>query len=229
MSRGRPGAFRALPDGRGSFLLPLAPDVKVIRVDDNGKDLLARWQAGDQQAAEELFHRYADRLIALARGRLSAKLAGRVDPEDVVQSAYRSFFADAQAARYRIERGGDLWRLLVSITLHKLQDQVDRHTADKRSIDAECRFGSEDSLIGIRPHLLSRDPSPIEAATLADELEQVMRRLQPAERRMLELRLQGYNLEEIAAAMDCSERTVIRTLNRVKQQLHEARFGSPTE
>ncbi len=198
-------------------------------MDDGGKDLLTRWQAGDQQAAEELFRRYADRLIALARGRLSVKLAGRVDPEDVVQSAYRSFFADARAARYNVERGGDLWRLLVSITLHKLQDQVDRHTAEKRSIDAERRFGSEDSLIGIRPQMLSRDPSPIEAAILSDEVEQVMRRLQPVERRMLELRLQGYNLEEIAQAMDCSERTAIRVLKRVKQQLEATRFGNPTE
>ena len=146
-----------------------------------------------------------------------------------MQSAYRSFFADARAGGYRIERGGDLWRLLVSITLHKLQDQVDRHTAEKRSVDAERRFGSEDSMAGIRPALLSRDPSPLEAATLTDELEQAMRPLQPNERRVLELRLQGYNHEEIAAAMDCSERTVIRTLNRVKDHLKQVRFGRPTE
>jgi RNA polymerase sigma-70 factor (ECF subfamily) len=198
-------------------------------VDDGAIDLLTRWQAGDERAAEELFRRYADRLIALARSRLSTKLAGRVDAEDVVQSAYRSFFADARAGGYSIERGGDLWRLLVSITLHKLQDQVDRHTAGKRSIDQEQAFGNDDSFPGIRPQLLSREPSPVEAATLADELEQVMRCLQPVERRMLELRLQGYNLEEIGAAMDCSERTAIRTLNRVKEHLKQVRFGNTAD
>jgi RNA polymerase sigma factor (sigma-70 family) len=187
-------------------------------VDDGAPELLARWQAGDERAADELFRRYADRLIGLARSRLSARLAGRVDAEDVVQSAYRSFFADARAGGYHIERGGDLWRLLVSITLHKLQDQVDRHTAEKRSVDAERRFGTEDSMAGIRPALLSRDPSPL-------ELEQAMRPLQPNERRVLELRLQGYNHEEIAGALDCSERTVIRTLNRVKEHLKQVRFG----
>lgn len=198
-------------------------------MDDGAQELLARWQAGDERAAEELFRQYADRLIGLARSRLSTRLSGRVDAEDVVQSAYRSFFADARAGGYRVERGGDLWRLLVSITLHKLQDQVDRHTADKRSVDMERSFGSEDSMAGIRPQLLSRDPSPLEAATLTDELEQAMRPLQSGERRMLELRLQGYNHEEIAGAMDCSERTVIRTLNRVKEHLKQVRFGRPTE
>src|ERR1700679_4129725 len=64
--------------------------------DEWSGDLLARWRAGDQQAATEMFHRYANRLILLARSRLSPRLSHRVDPEDVVQSAYRSFFADTR-------------------------------------------------------------------------------------------------------------------------------------
>ena len=183
--------------------------------------LMARWQNGDQQAANELFRRYADRLVSLARSRLSAKLARRVDPEDVVQSAYRSFFADARAGRYDLQRGGDLWRLLVAITLHKLQDQVAHHTAEKRTIESEQSFGNEDSLFYLQGHVLSREPSPLEAVALVDEMEQLMRGLDPAQRRMLEMRLQGYNLDEIAADAHCSERTVIRVLQRIKGQLEQ--------
>src|SRR5438552_55665 len=91
--------------------------------------LVAQWRAGNEQAAAQLFHRYALRLITLAHGRLSAKLAARVDPEDVVQSAYRSFFVGARNGRYALERSGDLWRLLVAITLHKVRRQVEVHTA----------------------------------------------------------------------------------------------------
>src|SRR5438270_12519197 len=75
-------------------------------------DLMARWRDGDEEAAEQLFHRYAERLLALARSRMSVWLAGHVDPEDVVQSAYRSFFTGARAGRFALERNGDLWRLL---------------------------------------------------------------------------------------------------------------------
>src|SRR5262245_34891463 len=85
--------------------------------------LVARWQKGDQAAAAELFQRYAGRLVALARSQLSDKLAQRVDPEDVVQSVYRSFFVDSREGRYQVERGGDLWQLLVTMTLHKLANQ----------------------------------------------------------------------------------------------------------
>lgn len=84
---------------------------------DNSNHLVARWQQGDQTAAAELFQRYASRLIALARSQLSVKLAQRVDPEDVVQSVYRSFFVDARNGRYDFQHGGDLWRLLVTMTL----------------------------------------------------------------------------------------------------------------
>ena len=67
--------------------------------------------------------------------------------------------------------------------------------------------------------MLTREPSPVEAIALAEELEQVMRRLEPLHRRMLELALQGYGVEEIASDTQRSERTVRRVLERVKEEL----------
>jgi RNA polymerase sigma-70 factor (ECF subfamily) len=188
-------------------------------VDDEAAHLLARLREGDQDAASELFRRYAERLVALARSRLSAKLTPRLDPEDVVQSAYRSFFAGARDGRYDLERWGDLWRLLVTITLNKLHHQHKRNTADRRSVDRELNSDAVERTGGIPPGLLTREPSPVEAIALAEELEQLMRRLEPLHRRMLELALQGYGVEEIAADTQRSERTVRRVLERVKQEL----------
>jgi RNA polymerase sigma-70 factor (ECF subfamily) len=184
-------------------------------------DLMARWREGDEDAATELFRRYAERLIALARSRLSARLANHVDPEDVVQSAYRSFFTGARAGRYALQRSGDLWRLLVAITLHKLHHQVERHTAGKRAAGRECRFGHESNLVQLQGQLHAREPTPAEAAALADTLEQLLRGLEPLQRRMVELRLQGCGLEEIAAEVRRSERTVRRLLERIKERLRQ--------
>lgn len=189
--------------------------------DDVSKKLLLQWQAGNARAADELFHRYADRLIALVRTRLSAKLSQRLDPEDVVQSAYRSFFAGARAGRFGIERGGDLWRLLVAITLNKLHNQIDHHAAGKRNVALEQSFANETSLSGLRPQTLARDPSPVEAILLADGVEQLMRQLEPLDRRILELRLQGYDVCEIVADTNRSVASVYRILARVKRHLEE--------
>jgi RNA polymerase sigma-70 factor (ECF subfamily) len=190
--------------------------------DERSGELLARWQAGEQQAAAELFRRYADRLIALAQSRLPARLAPRVDAEDVVQSVYRSFFAGASEGRYDLQRGGDLWRLLVTITLHKVYRQVARNARGKRAVQREQSFGAEDELLGQAP-LLARDPSPVEVVALVDELEQIMRGLKPQYRRMLELRLQGHDIFTIATQTQSGERTVRRVLEQVKQQLQERR------
>jgi RNA polymerase sigma factor (sigma-70 family) len=192
-------------------------------VDEASAELLARWRNGDQQAAELLFLRYAERLVALAGSRLSEKLTRRLDPEDVVQSAYRSFFVGARAGRYVLERSGDLWRLLAAITLHKVQRQIEYHTAEKRSIDREEPFGSEDSLYGLQAEILTREPSPEEAAAVVEEVEQALGGLEPLHRRMVELRLQGCPVPEIAADTDRSERMVRLVLQQFKGQL-EHRF-----
>src|SRR5438093_12587143 len=75
-------------------------------------ELVARWGGGDEAAAREIFERYVDRLTRLARVRLSTKLAARLDPDDVVMSAYRSFFVGARDRRFTLKESGDLWRLL---------------------------------------------------------------------------------------------------------------------
>jgi RNA polymerase sigma-70 factor (ECF subfamily) len=193
--------------------------------DHESAELLARCQAGDQQAAAELIDRFTERLLALARRQLSEKLARRVDAEDVVQSAYRSFFAGARDGRYELRRSGDLWRLLSAITLHKLHHQVEHHTAERRTVDRETGFGGESSLWGLQAEVFSRAPSPVEAAALVDELEWLLRDLKPLHRQMVEMRLQGYTLHEIAAATDRSERLVRRLLDQIKDRLKHRATG----
>jgi RNA polymerase sigma-70 factor (ECF subfamily) len=184
-------------------------------------NLVARWREGDQKAAAELFQRYANQLVSLAQHRLSAKLASRVDPEDVIQSVYCSFFVGARANRFVLEHSGDLWRLLVAITLHKVHHQVSRHTAGKRSVARERNGANPDDDFDFPVEMLAQDPSPAEAVILADTLEEVLRELDPVKRRMVEMRLQGYSTAEIVAATQRSRATVDRVLDRVKQQLGE--------
>ncbi len=57
-------------------------------VDNDSERLVELFRRGDDDAAEQLFKRYIDRLITMAHNRLSSKLAGRVDAEDVVQSVF---------------------------------------------------------------------------------------------------------------------------------------------
>jgi eukaryotic-like serine/threonine-protein kinase len=185
--------------------------------------LLERFRDGDELAAEALFARHFDRLTALARSRLSTRLASRTDPEDIVMSVYRSFFIGARSGRFDISRGGDLWRLLAAITKYKLLRQARHHMADRRSVNVEQPFDEQENgwFVGRRA-----DPSQEEAVALADELEWVLSQFDLFGRRVLELRLQGAELSEIAQDTGRSERTVRRTLARVRELIAE-RFAMP--
>jgi len=111
----------------------------------SSQELLQRYRDGEDDAAAEMFSRYVKRLISLVRKRVSGKLQRRIDPEDVIQSAYRSFFVSARDDRYVLSRAGDLWRLLAAIALNKLHRQVERHTAQRRNISSEQEPLSSDS------------------------------------------------------------------------------------
>jgi RNA polymerase sigma factor (sigma-70 family) len=175
--------------------------------------LLEQFRAGDESAADALFSRYFDRITALARSRLAARLSRRTDPEDIALSVYRSFFVGARAGRFSLSRGGDLWRLLAAITKHKVLGQLRHATADRRSLEIEVSIDEidEDRILGHPP-----DPSPEEALALSDELESILRSLDPGARRILELRLQGAQVLEIAQETGRSERTIGRTLARIR-------------
>jgi DNA-directed RNA polymerase specialized sigma24 family protein len=186
------------------------------KVDGESAELVARWRAGDEQAAEDLFRRYAERLIALVRVRLSEKLQRRLDPEGVLQSVYSSFFSGARDGRYVLEQSGDLWKLLVVIATHKLHPQTVQPATPGPALESE---GNRYTPPGLRAEALAAGPSPAEAAALADDLEHLMRDLDPLQRKILELRLQGSTLNEIAADTHRSQRTVRRVLDRIKEHL----------
>jgi len=175
-----------------------------------------RWQAGDEQAAAQLYHRYVERLVAVARRRLSSKLAARLDAEDIVQSVFRSFFGRAQQGKFVFKEADDIWKLLVQITIHKTLKQVDFHRRGKR--DAGVEVASSAPQGNLLLTYLARDPTPEEAAIFMDELEHYLQRLRPEDRQIIEMRLEGYESLEIAAKLGISDRKIRRLLERMRGQ-----------
>lgn len=187
--------------------------------DAPNQELLDRWRAGDELAARVLVDRYMARLTALARSRLSRKLQRRLDAEDVVLSAWRSFFVATWNGRIAADGEGDLWPLLVTLTLRKLNRQAVRHKAGRRSLDAEQPL----DLQADWQATVSRDPSPDDVAVLTDEVEALLAALEPSDREVLTLTLQGENQPAIAETLGCSERTVRRSLARIREVIASRR------
>jgi RNA polymerase sigma-70 factor (ECF subfamily) len=194
---------------------------------DSFTDLMLRLREGDEAAATEVFGRFLRRLIVLASRQFDSWLRHRVDLEDVVQSAYKSFFAGQGQGRFELADWDSLWGLLAVITLRKCYRRRDYLRAERRDAAREVTPQSRYPSPGARNRAeagtwweaIDREPSPLEAAMLTETLEQLLGHLGRPEREIVELSLQGHTTSEIAARLGRSRRTVRRVRERVKDYL----------
>jgi RNA polymerase sigma-70 factor (ECF subfamily) len=181
--------------------------------------LMDRLRRGEAAAAGEIFRRFARRLIGLARQRLDRRVRQKVDAEDLVQSALKSFFCRYADGQYDLDDWDSLWSLLTVITLRKCGHRVRHFRAECRDVRRETPPPSGENEAAAGWEAIAREPTPEEAARLAEAVEQLFRGLDAVDRRILELSLQGYKAGEVAEQVSVSKRTVYRLLERVKGRL----------
>jgi RNA polymerase sigma-70 factor (ECF subfamily) len=181
-------------------------------------EVMARLRAGDSAAAALVFDRFAHRLIALARSRLGSPLRQKVAPEDVLQSVFRSFFVRQAEGQVKADNWESLWGMLVVITVRKCGRRVTYFRAARRDIRREAADGSLPDLA----QTVDPEPTPEEAVMLTETVEQLMRQLDARQREILTQTLQGHSVAEISVQLGCTERTVYRVLERVKDWLQAA-------
>jgi RNA polymerase sigma-70 factor (ECF subfamily) len=187
--------------------------------DPSFADLMARLQAGDDEAASTVFHRFAKRLIVLAHQRLDTQLRQKVDAEDVIQSVFRSFFAHQAAGELLDLRSREnLWGMLVVMTLRKCRRQKRLFYADRRDVRREVALSRLASEMN-GSELYDREPTPGEAAVLTETVEELLYQFTGRPRKILVLYLQGSTVPEISSQMGCTERAVYRTYERVQEWL----------
>jgi RNA polymerase sigma-70 factor (ECF subfamily) len=183
-------------------------------------ELMESLRRGDPNVARDVFERYARRLIGMAGARLPAFARSKVDPEDVVQSVFRTFFRRHSEGEFRPEHWDALWSLLTVLTARKCGHHLEYLVAARRDARREakpydsCEAGSAQQWEPEDPA-----PSPEEAALLSETLGQVLFDLSDRERSVLILRLQGHPIVEVANLAAASERSVHRILANVRAKL----------
>jgi RNA polymerase sigma-70 factor (ECF subfamily) len=183
--------------------------------DETAKGLLHRCESNDQAAAAELYRRYSQRLRRLAESEISRRLRRRVEPDDILQSVFRTFFRRTAKGDFTIDHSGALWNLLVRITLTKIRGQAEHHQAGKRDIAAERSLDGESA----SPEAAYAGPDSEQVVGLIDEIETVVARFKPPGPQIFCMHLQGYTSSEIATQTGCTRRLVSLTLERIKSLL----------
>jgi RNA polymerase sigma-70 factor (ECF subfamily) len=182
------------------------------------EELIRRVRAWDQEAAAELVRRYEPMIRRTVRFRLAdTRLNNVLESMDISQSVLKSFFVRAAAGQYDLETPGQLLRLLASMARNKLVSKERRHRTLRRGSD--YRVTSVEN----PEWLVEPGPGPGPEVAARDLLQEVLRRLSPAERRIQEMRNDGHDWAAIADRLggspDALRKQLARAVDRVAEQL----------
>jgi len=192
---------------------------------------VSRWinalKEGQPAAADALWRRYYERVVAIARRRLQSGPQQSVeDAEDVAVSAFYSLCAGAARGQFQqLTDRVDLWQLLAAITVKKALSQRQRYGRLKRGggqiILGQTAAEPDDKAIHDEPDalasVLSKAPSPESAAIIQEQFQKLLDALEDATLCQIALwRMDGLSNAEIAEKMGCVLRTVERKIERIR-------------
>ncbi len=171
-----------------------------------------RFKNSDTLSDEELnrlFETYLPKLIRLAEHRISTRVQAKFGSDDVAATVCRSVFRRFKEGTFRFDDDAEFWRLLVTVTKRKISNKVRHFTTQSRSVADE--LSETASFI-----IASPEPGPSEAIAFEESLQTVANRLEPQERDVLRLRMEGFEHHEIAERLNLSERSIRRKMEVIK-------------
>jgi RNA polymerase sigma-70 factor, ECF subfamily len=181
-------------------------------------DLVDRWRDGDEIAAGVLHKRYLTKLLNLVGRHLASRFNPRLDPDDVVQSVFGSFFNGAKEGRYAFESENGFWKLLLTIALNKVRNTVRHHQTQMRDLGKESFSTNADGAESLLANLKNPQRIAAEYAGLLESLDELLDQLDPSEQELLRYQIEGYTQKEIAEKMNLNDRTIRRMLTRIQNR-----------
>lgn len=186
-------------------------------------------KAGDQSAAQQIWNRYCQRLVGLARKKLGRASRRYEDEDDAVQKAFTALYLGARDGKFPLLNDrNDLWSLLVRITVHKAVDQIiaanrRKHGSGKVGGHSALKAaGSQGEPISF-DDLMQRGPGPETLVIWREEFERMLGCLgDDTLRKIAELSAAGDTAEEIAEKLECARTTVFRKLRLIRKKLRSS-------
>ncbi len=178
--------------------------------------------AGDAAAAQRIWHRYIDQMLALARKRLAGGKRRVADEEDLTVSAFHSLCRRAKQGQFPdLKDRESLWKLLTTIIARKATAEIRRNRTRKRGggkvsgesalfhVDASHAPAGLDNLAGT-------DPTPEFAAEMAEQCARLLDSLPDDCRQIALFKLDGCSNDEIAEKLNVAPRTIERKLASIR-------------
>ena len=193
-------------------------------------DLLQRAAHGDEQAFQDLFARYHDRLKRMVHLRLSRRLQGRVDDSDVLQEAYLDVCR--RLPEYVQQPALPFYLWLRHLTGLKLTEIHRRHLGTQlRDADREVTLHRgglpEADSVSLAAQLLGKLTTPSQAAIKAETrlyVQEALNSMDAIDREVLALKhFEQLSTSEIAEVLGLSKAGAgsryLRAIKRLREIL----------
>jgi len=181
--------------------------------------LLARARRGDRTAQETLVRQYEPKVRLVARVLLGPALRPYLDSLDLVQSVHRSLLLGIRQEKYEFGTPENLMALALTMVRRKVARQW-RHLQRQRRLESGA--AGCDSLPQLLSSLSSPGSDPAHAAQLTDQLDQLCTTLSESDRRLVQMRLDGFSPNEIATDLGLSAVAYRVRMTRLRQKLQAA-------
>jgi RNA polymerase sigma factor (sigma-70 family) len=194
---------------------------------DNSNDSISEWlgrlKAGEVEAAQNLWDRYSEELLRVAKQRLGTSPRGIGDEEDVALSVFGSIFRGVADGRFdKVLNRDELWWLLLTITKRKAVDHIRRETAQKRLQQPDepgRQHGAGAPVLAQNSldELVGSNPTPDFVVAFEEQYLRLLNMLRNDQLREIAiLRIEGYNVAEIAQKLAIGMRAVERKLQLIR-------------
>lgn len=187
---------------------PTGPNRHSVTPSD--QSLIALVRNGNENAASELYGRYARRLFGLVEAKMGERLRAQTTAEDIVQSVFKSVFRGVKSGSYDAPPGESLWSLMAIVAVHKLSSTAQRHSA-------KCRDERRNISLANLEETLASDSFPGELLEMS--FREALNMMRPIDQEIFNLRLMQHTVEEISELTQRSRRTVERSLQNSRLRL----------
>jgi RNA polymerase sigma factor (sigma-70 family) len=189
-------------------------------------ELLEKARGGDQAALTRLAEQYEPKVRVVARVLLGPSLRPYLDSVDVVQSVHRSLLAGLRVGKFDLSTPANLVALAVTMLRRKVARQW-RHLRKQQRLSLGGELPREDGPADPLDARPGEAADPAAEAAFRDAAGALYEQLNETEQQMLDLRLQGFTTDEIAARLGLNPIALRVRFSRLRKRL-EAN-GVPTD
>lgn len=178
--------------------------------------VLARIQAGDEEAARELLSRYEAEVRLVVRRQLPRLLRSRFDSLDFLQSVWGDFFQKVRNGPAEFQDERHLVGFLARAAKNKVIDEYRRAASQKGDMHREEPLWAD----GERPReVAAAGATPSQVAEAHEVFDRLLVMVPSDRRTILELKAEGLSSREIGDRLGMSERTVQRVLEDLRRRV----------